>query len=100
MNQLIETSGPICSRMADQSVNLGDLFVALSKAQGEMHAPVKDVWEACRKPLANHSLCISQWPIEGGDGTIAIYTLLGHESGQWIEFGPLSIPMANQLLTN
>lgn len=82
----------------------GDLFAALSKAQGELKNASKDSenphfksqyadlaasFEACRAPLAKHGLSIVQIPHNQGDD-IAVTTILGHSSGQWIR-GRLSM---------
>lgn len=87
-----------------QSQDVTELAKALSKAQGEMEGAAKNssnphfkskfadlasCWDACREPLYNHGLSITQtmMPIEGG--TILVTTLL-HASGQWMRsYAPL-----------
>jgi len=47
------------------------------------YASLADVWEVCRKPLADNGLAIVQCP-ETDDGMMRLNTLLLHASGQWI----------------
>ncbi len=76
--------------------DLGELYAALSKAQGQMaaakkgnvnphfkssYADLASVWEACRAPLAENDLCVLQIP-EQEDGAVVVVTTLGHSSGQ------------------
>lgn len=77
---------------------LNELGGALAKAQGQIQAAKKDsanpffkskyadlasVWDACRKPLSDNGLSVSQFPCEAENG-VAIETMLIHSSGQWI----------------
>lgn len=81
-----------------RSEQINELIAALAKAQGEMgpamkgsvnphfkskYADLGSIWEACREPLSNHGLAVTQTmrPVEGGTELI---TLLGHSSGQWM----------------
>lgn len=81
-----------------QSDELKDLAAALSKAQGEIKAAVKDttnphykskyadlssVWEACRAQLSKNGLSVTQGFSHDSGHTLIITTLL-HSSGQWI----------------
>lgn len=81
-----------------KSEGIGQLALALSKAQGQMRGAVKDsenpyfkasyadlssVWEAARKPLADNHLSVVQ-TIENEGEKIAIETMLLHESGEYI----------------
>ena len=83
----------------EQSPELGELFAALSKAQGSMTGAVKDssnpffkskyadlhqVWEAIRKPLSENSLTIIQTQNMRGP-QLFVVTTLGHSSGQWMK---------------
>ncbi len=82
------------------SEQLGDLFAALSAAQGEMKPALKDrvgqvgqgkvryadlasIWDACRAPLAKHELCVIQL-VTADANLVTVRTILGHASGQWI----------------
>lgn len=82
----------------NQSEQINELMTALAKAQGQMRAAVKDsnnphfksryadlasVWDACREPLSNNGLAVTQTVQSDGDKQMLI-TMLGHASGQWI----------------
>lgn len=89
---------------------MNELFAAVSKMQGELRGAIKDsknpfyksnyadlgsCWDACREPLVKNGLCVIQTThIEAGGG-IALKTMLGHSSGQFIEsFYPIN-PVKN-----
>lgn len=86
--------------------NLGDVFAAVSAAQGEFgeiertlranveskrtgakysydYAPLDEVLEAVRPATSKHGLSIMQFPAVG-NGFVIVKTLLGHKSGGWI----------------
>ncbi len=82
--------------MMSDTVN--ELFSALAKAQGLIQNALKDsqnpffkssyanlasVWEACRKPLSDNGLSVSQTTCKTEHGLFLI-TILGHSSGQWM----------------
>lgn len=82
-----------------KSDQLGELAAALSKAQGEISAAIKDttnpffkskyadlaeVWSVIRGPFTKYGLSVSQ----GMEGD-SLTTLLMHSSGQWIESSTL-----------
>jgi hypothetical protein len=84
--------------------HINELAAALSRAQGEMGAAVKDaenpsfgskyadlssVWEACRAPLAKHEIAIVQSPSTEG-ARVSVDTFVIHRSGQWMR-GTLSV---------
>jgi hypothetical protein len=90
-----------------QSEGINELAAALSKAQGEMQAAVKDkvnpffkssyadlgsVWDAARPVLSKYGLCIMQTTEMTSDGSkIIMVTTLAHTSGQWMKsFLPLN----------
>jgi hypothetical protein len=96
----------------ETSTELKELFAALAKAQGEMkpapknsvnpafargaskgskYADLADCMESIRPHLSKHGLSLSQ--MYGGP---VVFTLLGHESGQWIR-GQIAIPNFDQL---
>jgi hypothetical protein len=92
------------------SEQINEIAAASSKAQGVMQSAVKDstnphykskyadltaVWDACRKPLADNGLTVWQdvTSPEMALG-IAVTTRLVHSSGQWVEFGPLVVPLS------
>lgn len=89
-----------------RSACIGELALALAKAQGEIKSAQKDsanpfyhskyadlasVWLACRKALSSVGICIMQFPrrIEAG---IEVETILAHGgSGEWVA-ETLSLP--------
>jgi len=85
--------------MSQQSAELGELFAALSKAQGQMSGAVKDssnpffkskyadlhhVWEAVRGPLSSNSLTVLQ-ATNVVNNKLFVVTTIGHSSGQWMK---------------
>jgi hypothetical protein len=83
----------------NQSEQINELMAALAKAQGQMRAAIKDstnphfksryadlasVWDACREPLSNNGLAVTQTVQCDGDKQFLV-TMLGHASGQWIK---------------
>jgi hypothetical protein len=91
----------------EQSQEINELAGALSKAQGEMQAAIKDkvnpffkssyadlgsVWDAARPVLSKYGLCVMQTTHMAPDGTkILMVTTLAHTSGQWVKsFLPLN----------
>jgi hypothetical protein len=90
-----------------QSETINELASALSKAQGEMQAAIKDkvntflksnyadlgsVWDAARPVLSKYGLCVMQTTEIASDGSkIIMVTTLAHTSGQWMKsFLPLN----------
>jgi hypothetical protein len=59
------------------------------------YADLAAVWEACRGPLSGAELCVNQ-DVELGERGVSVTTRLWHASGQWLEFGPLVVPLAKQ----
>ena len=90
----------------NQSEVINELAGALSKAQGEMQAAIKDkvntflkssyadlgsVWDAARPVLSKYGLCVLQTTELATDGKIIMVTTLAHTSGQWMKsFLPLN----------
>jgi hypothetical protein len=92
------------------SETINDIATALAKAQGEMAPAIKDatnpafrskyadlaaVWAACCPPLTKHNIAVVQ-DASLCDRGVSVTTRLIHSSGQWIEFGPLTVPMSKQ----
>lgn len=85
------------------SSNIGKLFDALAKAQGEIKGAAKDATNPhfkakyadlasivdAAKPLAKHGIATLQIPFSE-NGEIGVTTILGHSSGEWIS-GRLSV---------
>jgi hypothetical protein len=88
---------------SDQVDQIG---AAMAAVQGSMKPAIKDatnphfkskyadlsaVFEAIRDPLAKNGLTV--WQDLGNDEKgVTVKTRIVHKSGQWVEFGPLSIP--------
>lgn len=82
---------------------------ALAKAQGAMRPAIKDssnpafkgskyadltaVWESIRGPLTANGISVLQ-DVENHGEAISVVTRLQHESGEYVEFGPLTVPMS------
>ena len=79
---------------------------ALAKAQAQIKPAVKDatnphfkskyadltsVWDAIRGPLSANGIAAVQEAVTVDEG-VAVMTRLIHRSGQWLEFGPLTVP--------
>lgn len=93
----------------NQTENINELTLALSKAQGEITAALEDkvnphfkssyaslssVWEACRSQLSKNGLAVMQTIQNEGD-TLTLVTTLSHSSGQWIKsYLPISTTKA------
>jgi hypothetical protein len=83
------------------SESINELATALSKAQGEMQAAIKDkinpffkssyadlgsVWDAARPVLSKYGLCIMQTTELAPDRSqVIMVTTLAHISGQWMK---------------
>lgn len=89
------------------SEQLDSISTALAKAQAEMKPAIKDslnpaykskyadlssVWDACRVPLTSNGIAVLQ-EVTGAEAAILVTTRLQHSSGQWIELGPLPVPV-------
>jgi len=89
------------------SETINEISKAISNAQGEMMVAIKGasnpffkskyadfaaVWEAIREPLKKSEIAVFQ-DVTTTDHGVSICTRLAHSSGQWIEFGPLEIPL-------
>lgn len=89
------------------SENIQEIAKAMSLAQKTIKPAAKDglnphfrssfstlssIWEAIRQPLTENSLTVWQDVITE-DKSVSVITRIVHSSGQWIEFGPLSMPL-------
>jgi hypothetical protein len=108
-----ETIEPIDDTFAEMGImksrSIGQLALALAKAQGAIKGAVKDasnpffkshyadlesVWGVCRDPLAKNELAVIQIPCGNGEG-VSVVTFLVHSSGEFIA-GELPLnPKAN-----
>jgi len=90
------------------SEQINEIAKAMAIAQNEMKPAVKDslnphfkskysniesVWDAIRMPMTSNGLTIWQ-DVTTEERSVAITTRIVHISGQWVEFGPLAVPMA------
>jgi len=88
---------------------IDQIATALAVAQSKMKPAIKDssnpafgtkakyadltsVWEACREALTANGISAIQ-DVARPNGHVEVTTRLMHKSGQWLEFGPLSMPI-------
>ena len=89
------------------SEQINEISKAMSIAQGQIQPASKDstnphfrskfsslaaVWDVIREPLANNGLSVWQ-DITNHEKGISVETKIVHISGQWVEFGPLVMPV-------
>lgn len=94
------------------SDDLKELFTALSKAQGEMsvaglnkqnpyfksrYADLTSVVQAARPSLYKNGLTVIQQIMTNEDGASVLHTILGHNSGQFIESRVRIVPPKNDI---
>jgi hypothetical protein len=92
----------------NQSENINELATAMSKAQAAMKPATKDstnpfhknnysnitsIWESARIPVTSNGLTVWQ-DVTTSEKSVSVTTKIVHSSGQWVEFGPLTIPIA------
>ena len=92
----------------NRSENINELTKALAKAQAEMQNPSFDsmnphfrnkfaslasVRNAVIPVLSKYGLTLTQ-ELTNGERGPKVTTLVAHESGQWIEYGPLEMPVS------
>lgn len=93
------------------SENIQDIAKALSLAQADIKPASKDganphfkckfstlasAWEAIRIPVTSQGITIIQDVTTEERSIVSVVTRAIHTSGQWIEFGPLCIPLSKQ----
>jgi len=91
-----------------RSENCAEISAALAAAQAEMKNPSFDstnphfrnkfaslaaIRNAVVPVFAKHGLSIMQ-ELTSGEGSVACLTVVQHSSGQWLEFGPLAMPVS------
>ena len=89
------------------SEQINEIATAMAKAQAALKSAAKDatnpaynskyadltaVWGACRGPLTDNGIAVWQ-DVTMAEGNILVRTRLAHSSGQWVELGPLPIPL-------
>jgi hypothetical protein len=89
------------------SEQINEIAKAISIAQGQIQPASKDsinphfrskfsslsaVWETIREPLKNNELTVWQ-DVTTHEKGVSVETKIVHSSGQWVEFGPLIMPV-------
>lgn len=92
----------------NKSESIAALAAALTKAQGAVRVAQKNrrnphlkndysdlsaIWQACRAALSSNGIAAIQQVTAADGQRVAITTLLTHSSGEWIELGPLEVPV-------
>lgn len=92
------------------SEQINEISKALATAQGLIRAAEEDsknphykssyssltaVWDAIRVPLSSNGISVVQ-DVTLSDGCVAVTTRLCHASGQWIDCGPMLIPIVKR----
>ena len=95
-----QINNPIPWQRKDESLELGELFGALAKAQIDMevaktdstnpffkskYADLATVVKASRPYLAKNGLCVIQRVLPEDSGQLTLFSRLCHSSGQWME---------------
>ncbi len=111
MDAGVEPSPPAITLPAlphGSSPGIANVAAALAKAQGAMQHALKDaenphfkskyadlasVIDACRAALAANGIAIHQVTYDADNGVI-VNTMLLHESGEWLDSGPVFVPVA------
>ncbi len=89
----------------DTSAEINELAGAFSAMQAEMESAIKDtqafkykysdlaaVWGVLKGPMTKNGLSVTQEAKTLPEG-VSVKTRIMHKSGQWIEYGPLIIPV-------
>ena len=92
------------------SEHVNEIGKAMACVQGEMRPAIKDsnnpffkskysnltsVWDSIREPLMKNQISVFQDVFTTEHG-VSVTTKLVHASGQWIDFGPLEIPLSKR----
>lgn len=92
------------------SEQINEISAAMVKAQAAMKPAIKDannpafrskyadlssVWDACRQPLTTNGIAVWQ-DVTLDEVGISVSTRLAHTSGQWVQFGPLTVPLGKR----
>lgn len=56
------------------------------------YSSYESTWDALRDPLTDNGLSCEQ-DVTTGDKSVSVITLIQHDSGEWMEFGPLTMPV-------
>ena len=92
------------------SEQIDQISKAMSIAQGEMkpaskstvnpffkstYSSLAQVMDSIREPFAKNNLCVFQ-DVSSTESGVAVSTRVCHASGQWIEFGPMLVPLTKK----
>lgn len=92
------------------SPEINEIAKAMALAQSQMRPAIKDstnphyksrysdissVWDSIRDPITSNGMTIWQ-DVTTQEKAVSVTTRIVHSSGQWVEFGPLSIPITKQ----
>lgn len=70
-------------------------MIASNPHANSKYAPLSEVFNAVRPIMAKHGLSFIQ-DVSRGDDHVSITTIIFHESGEWQESSPLTIPAGKQ----
>jgi len=91
----------------NKSEQINELATAMSKLQSETkgadkgannpyfkskYTTLENAWDSIRELLGKYGLSILQ-NLTTRESSVAVTTMVTHSSGQWLEFGPLDIPI-------
>lgn len=108
LQPIADSEEPTCS------LEIKDIAIALSKAQGEMtvadlnknnpyfktrYADLRSVVDASRPSLSKYGLSVTQQIIHKNDGQSILLTKLLHLSGQWLASRMRIVPAKNDIQT-
>lgn len=86
---VIEISKALCAAQKDMRPALKDSNNPYFKSK---YSDLTSVWESVRVPLTSNGISVWQ-DITTSDKSISVTTRVAHISGEWIEFGPFTIPL-------
>jgi hypothetical protein len=90
-----ETKAIVAAMLAVQTGMKAAVKDAKNPAFKSTYADLASVWEACRDALKAAKVLVSQ-DVTSDENGVSIATRFTHESTQWMEFGPLFIPLAKK----
>lgn len=86
--QINEVAAAMAAAQADIKPATKD---AVNPAYKSKYADLTAIWDAIRGPLSKQKIAVWQ-EAELTEAGVAVTTRLAHASGQWVEFGPLTVP--------
>ncbi|HEP3307876.1 TPA: ERF family protein [Streptococcus pyogenes] len=86
---ITEYAKAFCKAQLEVKQPLKDKYNPFFKSK---YVPLENVTEAITKAFANNGISFSQDPTTNAEnGYIDVATLVMHTSGEWVEYGPLSV---------